>query len=236
MLSVESLHTGYGMVEAVHGASISVEKGKLASVVGANGAGKSALLLAITGILPHTGAIELNGVDLSRRRPYARAREGIALVPEGRQVFAGLTVRDNLLSGSMHGRARGERAQRLELVFDLFPRLAERQSQKADSMSGGEQQMVAIGRALMGKPQLMMLDEPSLGLAPVVVQMVFGAIERLRDEGLTILLVEQNVHHALAISDYAYVLDQGQIVLEGTGTELLSDRRVQDAYLASVQG
>jgi branched-chain amino acid transport system ATP-binding protein len=232
MLTATDLTTGYGNIAAVHGVNLTVEEGGLTSVLGANGAGKTALLLGLAGVNAHTGTVRLGGEDISGLSAHARSRRGLVLVPEGRQVFRGLSVRENLTSACRSLDAKRGRKAQLDLVFDLFPRLAERQDQLAHLMSGGEQQMVAIGRALMAKPKVLVLDEPSLGLAPVVVQSVFAAVEQLKAAGLTILLVEQNVKHALRISDHAYVLDQGRVVLEGTGESVMGDARIAEAYLA----
>lgn len=231
MLTVRDLSAGYDHLDAVRGVDLELAEGELVSVIGTNGAGKSALMLGVAGLLRQTGQVMLEGVDLSRRGADHRSRAGLVLVPEGRQVFAGMTVLDNLLSGSMHARGRNGRDERLEMVLDLFPRLRERRTQRAESMSGGEQQMVAIGRTLMANPRVLMLDEPTLGLAPSVSAEVFAAVAQLRDAGMTILLVEQNVQHCLEISDRAHVLDRGQIVLSGAGRELLADPRVRSTYL-----
>jgi branched-chain amino acid transport system ATP-binding protein len=231
LLEVKDLRTGYGAVEAVHGVSLQVEAGRMVGVIGANGAGKSALLNAMCGLLPHTGSVRLDGVDLSKEAAHDRARAGLIMVPEGRRVFPGMSVRDNLLSASLYRRVRGHAADTMEGLFQTFPRLRERLDQSAETLSGGEQQMLAIARTLMGHPRVIMLDEPSLGLSPLFVQEVFKVIANLRKTGLTILLVEQNVHHCLELSDYAYVLDQGRIALEGPAAELLADPRVQAAYL-----
>jgi branched-chain amino acid transport system ATP-binding protein len=233
LLEVEGIHTGYGAVDVVHGVSLNVAAGSMVGVIGANGAGKSALLLGLCGLLPHRGRVVLDGQDLSRLSPHDRARAGLIMVPEGRRVFPGMTVRDNLLSASLHRRVSGKAQQTLEAVFHTFPRLKERLEQSAETLSGGEQQMLAIGRTLMGQPRVIMLDEPSLGLSPLFVQEVFRVIGGLRETGLTILLVEQNVHHCLQLSDYAYVLDQGRVALEGPAADLLVDPRVRAAYLGS---
>jgi branched-chain amino acid transport system ATP-binding protein len=231
LLEVKDLRTGYGAVEAVHGVSLQVKAGSMVGVIGANGAGKSALLNAVCGLLPHAGTVHLDGVDLSKAAAHDRARAGLIMVPEGRRVFPGMSVRDNLLSASLHRRVRSRTNETMESLFQTFPRLRERLDQSAETLSGGEQQMLAIARALMGHPRVIMLDEPSLGLSPLFVQEVFKVIADLRQAGLTILLVEQNVHHCLELSDYAYVLDQGRIALEGPATDLLTDPRIQAAYL-----
>ncbi len=233
LLKVQELRTGYGAVPVVHGISLDVAAGGMVGVIGANGAGKSAAMLALCGLLPHSGSVTLDGVDLSRMPSHDRARAGLIMVPEGRRVFPGMSVRDNLLSASLHRRVRARARTTLEAVFHTFPRLEERLDQAAETLSGGEQQMLAIGRSMMGQPRVMILDEPSLGLSPLFVQEVFRVIGALRETGLTILLVEQNVHHCLELSDYAYVLDQGRIALEGPASALLADARVQAAYFGT---
>jgi branched-chain amino acid transport system ATP-binding protein len=233
LLKVENLRTGYGAAEVVHGISLQVEAGTMVGVIGANGAGKSATMHAMCGLLAHSGTVTLDGIDLGRLSAHDRARAGLIMVPEGRRVFPGMSVRDNLLSAALHRRVRSRAQQMLEIVFHTFPRLKERLEQSAETLSGGEQQMLAIGRTMMGQPRVMILDEPSLGLSPLFVQEVFRVVGALRQTGLTILLVEQNVHHCLELSDYAYVLDQGRIALEGPAADLLSDPRVRAAYLGS---
>lgn len=232
MLEVKSLRAGYGEVTVLHDVSIEVGEGSIVSIVGANGAGKSTLINAISGLVrPTGGSIVYEGVDLLSVPNYDVVRRGVVQVPEGRKLFASMTVYENLMLGATHPRARDDKELTLRQVFELFPRLQERRKQMAGTLSGGEQQMLAIGRALMSKPRLLMLDEPSLGLAPRLVADVFRVIERLNSIGLTVLLVEQNIRHCLGISSYAYVLENGQVVLEGTGKELLSNPYTKQAYL-----
>ena len=233
LLKIEDIRTGYTGVEVVHGISLDVPAGSVIGVIGANGAGKSALLHAICGLLPHSGRVLLDGEDLSGTPTYERSRKGVILVPEGRRVFPGLSVRDNLLSASLHRRSRNKRNEVFASIFRTFPRLKERLDQAAETLSGGEQQMLAIARTLMGCPKVIMLDEPSAGLSPLFVQEVFRVVGELSKAGLTILLVEQNVHHCLRLSDYAYLLEQGKLALEGPAESLLSDPRVRHAYLGS---
>ena len=232
MLSAQNLVVKYGMFSALNDVSIKVEKGQIVGIVGANGAGKSTLLNAISGINKATsGSLMFEDMDLTRMSAHAIVRAGVVQVPEGRRLFPEMTVYENLLVGSAHKRARADRSENFDKAFALFPRLKERESQLARTLSGGEQQMVAVARALMSSPRILMMDEPSLGLAPIVIQEIFKVVSRLRELGLTILLVEQNVHHCLLISDYAYVLETGQLVLEGTGQEVLDNPMTKAAYL-----
>jgi branched-chain amino acid transport system ATP-binding protein len=234
MLKVESLDLYYGDAQALSGVSLEVGKGEIVAIVGANGAGKSSLIRCIAGIeTPRSGRILFDGKTISGLESHATCDLGIGQVAEGRQVFPSLTVLENLQMGAMlpRARARAMAARNLADVFSLFPRLAERKTQLAGTMSGGEQQMLAIGRCLMGAPELIMFDEPSLGLAPLVVQEVLHTIRLLNGRGLTILLVEQNVAVSLKISSRAYVLENGRIVMTGTGDKLLHDDRVRQAYL-----
>jgi branched-chain amino acid transport system ATP-binding protein len=231
MLEVRRLASRYGRIPALKGIDLEVRTGELVSLVGANGAGKTTLLRAISGIHPASaGTVAFAGADITRRPAHRRVRLGIVLVPEGRQVFAPLSVADNLLLGSIT-RPRGERTQTLERVYAMFPALAERRRHLAGALSGGQQQMLAIGRALMSRPTLLLLDEPSMGLAPFLVDEIFATIVRLKREGTTIFLVDQNARAALAIADRAYVLETGRITLAGTGRELLASPSVQSAYL-----
>jgi branched-chain amino acid transport system ATP-binding protein len=232
MLSVQNLDLFYGDAQALDGVSLEVPKGEIVAIVGANGAGKSSLIRTIAGIeRPRAGRILFNGKAIHGLESHAICNLGIGQVAEGRQVFPSLTVLENLQIGAMLPRARAGAQRTLQDVFSMFPRLAERRGQLAGTMSGGEQQMLAIARCLMGAPQLIMFDEPSLGLAPVVVQEVLHSIRVLNGRGLTILLVEQNVAVSLKLSDHAYVLENGRIVMSGSGEALLHDDRVRQAYL-----
>jgi branched-chain amino acid transport system ATP-binding protein len=230
-LDVSDLRTRYGRIEALHGVSLSVGRGQLVALVGANGAGKTTLLRCISGVRPASaGSVRFHGGEITNARPEARVRAGICQVPEGRQVFGPMSVEDNLRMGA-YTRPRGEIAAGLDEAFALFPVLKERRALPAGTLSGGQQQMLALGRALMSKPRLLLLDEPSMGLAPLIVEEIFRIIRRLRDEGMTILLVEQNAFAALSVADYAYVLETGAIVLEGPGRDLLANDDVRRAYL-----
>ena len=232
MLSVRDVDLYYGDAQALDRVSLDVPQREIVAIVGANGAGKTSLIRAIAGIeRPRSGHISFNGRPIAGLEPHAICNLGIGQVAEGRQVFPSLTVLENLEMGAMIRRARKEAKRRLDEVFALFPRLKERRAQVAGTMSGGEQQMLAIGRCLMGAPELIMFDEPSLGLAPLVVQEVLHTIHVLNERGITILLVEQNVAVSLKISSRAYVLENGRIVLSGTGAELLHNERVRQAYL-----
>jgi len=233
MLSVQDLDLYYGDAQALAGVSLQVEAGELVALIGANGAGKSSLIRAIAGMeRPQAGTIRFREQDITGKDTHATANLGIGQVAEGRQVFPSLTVEDNLEVGALLPRARDKRKTTMQEVFELFPRLAERRRQIAGTMSGGEQQMLAIGRCLMGRPELIMLDEPSLGLAPLVVKELFRAIRLLnREKGLSVLLVEQNVAASLALAKRAYVIENGKIVMDGPGEELLHDDRVRQAYL-----
>ena len=232
MLSVQGLDLFYGDAQALAGVSLEVPKGAIVAIVGANGAGKSSLIRSIAGIeRPRSGTITFEGRTISGLDSHQICNLGIGQVAEGRQVFPSLTVLENLQMGALLPRARPHARRNLDDVFTLFPRLAERRDQLAGTMSGGEQQMLAIGRCLMGAPELIMFDEPSLGLAPVVVQEVLHTIHLLNGRGHTILLVEQNVAVSLKISQRAYVLENGRVVMSGTGAELLHDDRVRQAYL-----
>jgi branched-chain amino acid transport system ATP-binding protein len=232
MLSVENLDLYYGDAQALAGVSLEVPQGEVVAIVGANGAGKSSLIRSIAGIEKlRAGRIRFKGVDITRLESHRICDLGIGQVAEGRQIFPSLTVHENLEMGALLPRARAKARAALDAAYAMFPKLAERREQLAGTLSGGEQQMLAIGRCLMGQPELIMFDEPSLGLAPVVVQEVLHAIRGLNRAGLTILLVEQNVAVSLKISQRAYVLENGRVVMSGTGAELLHDDRVRQAYL-----
>ncbi len=231
MLEVRALASRYGRVPALKGIDLSVREGELVALVGANGAGKTTLLRVISGVLPASGGCVLfAGTDITRMAPDRRVRQGIVQVPEGRQVFGPLSVEDNLLLGA-YTRPRSESATGLEQVYALFPALAERRRHPAGTLSGGQQQMLAMGRALMARPRLLLLDEPSMGLAPRLVAEVFATVSALKQSGTTIFLVDQNARAALAIADRAYVIETGQVTLSGSGAELLASEKVQAAYL-----
>jgi branched-chain amino acid transport system ATP-binding protein len=233
MLEVRGLSVSYGGIGAVHDVSLQADRGQIVSVIGANGAGKTTLLNAIMGVHPGRGDVRFGGHDLRGLDIEHRVRAGICLVPEKRELFGAMSVLDNLRLGAFRfrGQSRAEAKQALDEVFGLFPRLAERRFQHAGTLSGGERQMLAMGRALMGRPDLLMLDEPSLGLAPLIVREIFRIIAGLRSRGSAILLVEQNARMALQISDYGYVLETGRLVLEGPSAVLADDARVVATYL-----
>ena len=232
MLEIGELHVSYGQVDAVRGVSLSLLPGQIVSVIGPNGAGKTTLLGAAMGLLPSKGTLRFEGVDLHALDVEARVERGLCLVPEKRELFGELSVLDNLMLGA-YTRRRGGAALRgkLDAVYARFPRLGERRAQRADTLSGGERQMLALGRALMSSPRLLMLDEPSLGLAPLVVQEIFAIVRGLREDGVAILLVEQNARAALQSSDYGYVLETGEVALSGESQQLANDPRVQATYL-----
>jgi branched-chain amino acid transport system ATP-binding protein len=237
ILEVRDLHVDYGKVEALHGANLTVAPGQIVTVIGPNGAGKSTMLNAIAGALPAAGTargtVTLNGGDLTGVAIESRVARGMCLVPEKRELFSTMTVEDNLQLGSYRRYKAGERnyGDQLDEVYRLFPRLKERRKQDAGTLSGGERQMLAVGRALMAKPRLLMLDEPSLGLAPLIVKEIFHIIVSLKETGVAILLVEQNARAALQVADYAYVLETGDIALEGPAEKLANDPKVIDTYL-----
>jgi len=232
ILSVEGLKVSYGHIEAVKGIDFSLREGQITTLVGANGAGKSTTLLALSGLVKKAaGRITFDGRDIGSLAPHKIVGGGVVQVAEGRATLTTLTVRENLELGAYTRNNRAERAQDLDYVYGLFPRLAERHTGLAGNLSGGEQQMLAIGRALMARPRVLLLDEPSMGLAPIIVQDIFRTLRTINQGGLTIFLVEQNVRQALKIADQGYVIETGKIVLAGTGAALLGDPKVQDAYL-----
>ena len=232
MLKIENLHVSYGGIQALRGISLEVPDGKIVTLIGANGAGKSTTLRTITGLVKASaGSILWNGQELLGKPIDKIVSAGIAMSPEGRRVFSDLTVVENLKIGAYLRKDKEEIEKDLKWVYELFPRLEERSWQLAGTLSGGEQQMLAVGRALMSRPQLMMLDEPSLGLAPLVVQDIFSIIREINRRGVTVLLIEQNANMALKIADLAYVLETGRITMSGTGAELLADEKVKEAYL-----
>ena len=232
LLEVREIDVFYGELQALWGVSLKIEEGEFVALIGPNGAGKTTTLKTISGLLkPARGQILFSGRDITGLPPHTIAAMGIAHVPEGRQIFPGLTVLENLKTGAYVRRAREKFEESLEFVFNLFPRLKERKNQVAGTLSGGERQMLAIARGLMSRPKLLMLDEPSLGLAPKLALEVMETLKRLHEEGLTILLVEQNVKYALELADRGYVLETGRVVMHGTGKELLEDPRIKSAYL-----
>lgn len=232
LLEIRDLVAQYGEIVALSGISLEVGEGEIVALIGANGAGKSTTLMSISGVVrPSRGKIVFGGTEIQSLPPHEIVNLGIVQVPEGRRIFTRLPVRQNLLLGYYPHRNEGHPDEAMARVFELFPRLGERIDQLGVTLSGGEQQMLALGRALMGQPRLLLLDEPSLGLAPILVERVFETIAKIRDQGTTILLVEQNARIALSMADRAYVLEVGSIALKGTGRELLEDERVQSAYL-----
>ena len=232
MLRINGIDVFYGDMQALRDASIEVEAGEVVSVIGSNGAGKSTLLRTISAILrPRKGSIEFEGQDITRTKSSRIVEQGISHVPEGRQIFPTMTVLENLEMGAQSRRTKAVRDESLVKIFNLFPRLKERLDQKAGTLSGGEQQMLAMGRGLMSLPKLMMLDEPSLGLAPLLVSKIFEIIEEINSQGTAILLIEQNVYHSLKISNRSYVLENGAIALTGTGEELLQNPHIRKTYL-----
>ena len=232
MLEVENLHVAYGELLALHGVSLTIQPGEMVALVGPNGAGKTTLLKTISGLLAsRNGVIRWQNETISKASPQRIVEHGIALVPEGRRLFAAMTVRENLELGAFTARALKDKTWQLEKMFTLFPRLAERQGQRAGSLSGGEQQMLALGRALMGSPRLLLLDEPSLGLAPRVVESIMSILSELHRDGMSVLIVEQNVHTVLALAQRAYILEGGRIVGEGEARRMLEDDHIRAAYL-----
>jgi branched-chain amino acid transport system ATP-binding protein len=237
MLEVLDLKVSYGAIRALDGVSFSVPAGAVVALLGANGAGKSTALRAVTGLVtPQGGRIVFTGREIQGLKPHEIIRAGLGVVPEGRRIFANLTVYDNLMLGAYFRRDHETLARDLENLFETFPRLAERRHQAAGTLSGGEQQMLALGRALMSRPKLLLLDEPSLGLAPLLVKEVFNIITRLNQQGVTILLVEQNAAQALKLAHYAYILETGRVALAGPGSELLAHPRLKEAYLGDEAG
>ena len=232
VLQIDDLKVNYGGIEAVRGISFDVKSGEIVTLIGANGAGKSSTLRTISGLVkPKSGNVIFNGEDITGIYPTNIVQKGVVMVPEGRRIFPNLTVLENLKIGAY---LRNDDLEKdLEMVFNYFPRLKERSWQEGGTLSGGEQQMLAVGRALMGRPKLLMMDEPSLGLAPIVVQGIFEIIQKIHDDGTTVLLIEQNANMALHVADRAYVIENGKISLEGTGAELLENEEVKAAYLGS---
>jgi branched-chain amino acid transport system ATP-binding protein len=232
LLELKNVDVRYGRIEAIHDMSFSVEEGEIVSLIGANGAGKSTTMKTISGLLnPANGSIKFDGQDITKMKAHIRVASGISLAPEGRGVFPGMTVLENLDMGAFGRKDRSGMKEDFERVFSLFPRLAERKTQMGGTMSGGEQQMLAIGRALMSSPRLLLLDEPSMGLAPQFIRQIFTIITEINKQGTTILLVEQNANQALARADRAFVLETGTITHRGTGKELLVNPAVKEAYL-----
>jgi branched-chain amino acid transport system ATP-binding protein len=235
LLNIDNLHVSYGKIKAIKGISLQVSQGEIVALVGANGAGKTTLLKTISGILtPAEGSVSFEGKDLTKVKPFQRVVEGICQAPEGRGIFPGMTVQENLEIGKYsRSAAKDEMSDDLEMVYGLFPRLKERQKQAGGTLSGGEQQMLSISRALMSRPRLLLLDEPSMGLAPMFIAQIFSIIQKIKTQGMTILLVEQNASKALNIADRAYVLETGLITKQGTGQEMLNDPAVRAAYLGT---
>jgi branched-chain amino acid transport system ATP-binding protein len=232
LLTIEGLHVGYGDVPVLAGVSMSIDRGEIVALIGANGAGKTTTLKTVSGLLrARSGAIAFAGRPIHTWAPHRIVAAGLVQVAEGRRLFPRMTVLENLEMGAFRPGPKRQRPQSLQQVFDLFPRLAERRKQLAGTLSGGEQQMLAIGRALMTKPKLLMLDEPSLGLAPMLVQSIFEVVRRINQEGTTILIVEQNAVQTLSMADRGYVLENGQIALSGEGSALIQDERIREAYL-----
>ncbi|MEJ5999480.1 ABC transporter ATP-binding protein [Paucibacter soli] len=237
LLTVRDLHAGYGRAEVLTGLNLALPEGSVVTVIGPNGAGKSTTLNALMGVLPARGQVLLDGQDISALSLEERVMRGLALVPEKRELFGSMSVEDNLVLGGYRPMRLGQRDWReeLEKVYALFPRLKERREQLSGTLSGGERQMLAVGRALMARPKVLMLDEPSLGLAPLIVKEIFRIVARLRDTGVSILLIEQNARAALEVADYGYVLETGEIGLEGKASELANDPRVIETYLGAAK-
>ena len=234
MLRVEGLNVHYGVIHALHDVDLQIDAGEIVTLIGSNGAGKTTTLGALSGLLrPTSGRIEFEGRDIVEMAPHRRVPAGLVQVPEGRRIFASMTVAENLDLGAYTRGNHAEIKRDLDHVYELFPRLLERRNQAAGTMSGGEQQMLAVGRALMSRPRLLLLDEPSLGLAPLLVKEIFSVVKRIREQGVTVLLVEQNAHMALEVADRAYVLETGRIVMEGEAARIAGDPRVKAAYLGA---
>ncbi len=232
MLEIQDLHVNYGGIQALKGISLRVEEKRIVSLLGANGAGKSTTVRAVSGIVPiNSGQIVFQDQPITRTPAHVIQRLGLVHIPEGRKIFANLTVRENLIMGAYNNNDKADVSKTTEMVLDTFPVLASRIEQLGGTLSGGEQQMLAIGRAMMSKPKLLTMDEPSLGLAPMIVAEVFRIIERIRNDGVTVFLIEQNANAALKVADYAYLLETGKIVLEGSGAELLNNPKIKQAYL-----
>lgn len=232
LLEINDLVVQYGRIQALHGISLTVDEGEVVALIGANGAGKSTTMRAVSGLRPvHSGSVVFGGRDITKMRADLRVGLGILQSPEGRGIFPGMTVQENLEMGAYIRKDSSQIAKDMQRVYDLFPRLLERRRQPGGTLSGGEQQMLAVGRALMGRPKLLLLDEPSMGLAPLLIQLIFDTITEINQQGTTILLVEQNAQQALSRAHRAYVLETGRIVKSGTGAELLNDSAVKDAYL-----
>jgi branched-chain amino acid transport system ATP-binding protein len=232
VLEIKNIDVFYGDLQVLSNVSFHVKQGEVVALIGANGAGKSTTLKTISGLVrPRSGSVLFSGSPIHTVAPFTLIERGLAHCPEARRLFTDMTVEENLDMGSLRGEARGKREQTKEIVFRLFPRLRERRKQPAGLLSGGEQQMVAIGRGLMALPRLLMFDEPSLGLAPILVREIFNIIQKIREQGTTVLIVEQNVKQTLAIADRAYVLETGRVVMAGTGQALLTDEHVKAAYL-----
>ncbi len=232
MLKVNGIDVFYGDLQVLWDVSFEVKEKEILVLVGANGAGKSTTIRTVSSLLtPRKGSIEFDGIRLDKTPPYNVIAHGIVHVPEGRRLFPQMSVEENLIMGTLYGEAKAKRSQTMERVYGLFPRLKERQKQLAGTLSGGEQQMLAVGRGLMSLPKLMMFDEPSLGLAPILVQDIFRIVRKINEEGVTVLLVEQNVRQTLAMCHRAYVLENGRVVLEGTGQALMANQHVKEAYL-----
>jgi branched-chain amino acid transport system ATP-binding protein len=232
MLKVSNIDVFYGDLQVLWDISFEVKEKEILVLIGANGAGKSTTIKTVSSLLtPKKGRIEFNGIRMDRLPPHKIIEHGIVHVPEGRRLFADMSVEENLIMGTLHGKAKSKRFETMEYVYDLFPRMKERRKQMAGTLSGGEQQMLAVGRGLMSLPELMMFDEPSLGLAPILVQEIFSMVRRINEEGVTVLLVEQNVRQTLAMCNRAYVLENGKVVLEGTSKELMNNEHVKEAFL-----